>query len=225
MFPRIRVPPEEDEEAPPPQPANTRIATTSADISASNLLLTFIYVPSSANNSRGSISGRIAIRGRSESALRPRTYAKDPLPMAGNLRLLFLLRGVDRGLHHVLVVLEPRLDALDRVLRFLDLLLQRGELLLVEPEIAHKRVSHGVIIREILVDYGGDRGRGVGLGAVVEATHGVLRVLEVVIVVRGAVRTRAPGREHEGLLVIIEPLYLCKHRGCARRLVLELEIV
>src|SRR5215211_1270699 len=63
MFPRVRVPPEEEDEAPPPpQPANTRIATTSADISASNLLLTLINLPSSANNSRGSISGRTAIR-------------------------------------------------------------------------------------------------------------------------------------------------------------------
>src|SRR5215207_11745538 len=53
MFPRVRVPPEEDEEPPPPpQPTTTSIATTSADISASNLLLTLINLPSSANNSR-----------------------------------------------------------------------------------------------------------------------------------------------------------------------------
>src|SRR5215204_6736896 len=54
MFPRVRVPPEVDEAPPPPppQPANTRIATRSADISASNLLLTLINLPSSANNSR-----------------------------------------------------------------------------------------------------------------------------------------------------------------------------
>src|SRR5918995_2693793 len=66
--PRVRVPPEEDEAPPPPppQPANTSIATTSADINANNLLLTLINLPSSANNSRGSISGRTAIRGRSE---------------------------------------------------------------------------------------------------------------------------------------------------------------
>src|SRR5215204_4163997 len=50
--PRVRVPPEEEDEAPPPpQPANTRTATTSADINASNLLLTLINLPSSANNS------------------------------------------------------------------------------------------------------------------------------------------------------------------------------
>src|SRR5687768_11717226 len=55
MFPRVRVPPEEDEAPPPPplpQPANTRIATTNADINASNLLLMLINLPSSANNSR-----------------------------------------------------------------------------------------------------------------------------------------------------------------------------
>src|SRR5918994_2231436 len=67
MLPRVRVPPEEEDEAPPPpQPATTSNATTSADINASNLLLTLINLPSSANNSRGSISGRTAIRGRSE---------------------------------------------------------------------------------------------------------------------------------------------------------------
>src|SRR5215210_820147 len=54
MFPRTRVPPEEeeDEAPPPPQPATTSNATTSADINASNLLLTLIDLPSSANNSR-----------------------------------------------------------------------------------------------------------------------------------------------------------------------------
>src|SRR5215208_1972530 len=53
MFPRVRVPPEEEDEAPPPpQPATTSNATTSADINASNLLLTLINLPSSANNSR-----------------------------------------------------------------------------------------------------------------------------------------------------------------------------
>src|SRR5829696_1244222 len=52
MSPRVRVPPEEDGAPPPPQPANTRTATTSADINASNLLLTLINLPSSANNSR-----------------------------------------------------------------------------------------------------------------------------------------------------------------------------
>src|SRR5215216_5199142 len=54
MLPRVRVPPEEEDEAPPPpppQPANTSNATTSADINASNLLLTLINLPSSANNS------------------------------------------------------------------------------------------------------------------------------------------------------------------------------
>ena len=45
--------------------------------------------------------------------------------MAEDLRLLFLLRGVDRGLNHVLVLLEPRLGALDRVI------VRRGDLLLV----------------------------------------------------------------------------------------------
>src|SRR5215213_2519844 len=52
MSPRVRVPPEEDEAPPPPQPATTSNATTSADINASNLLLTLINLPSSANNSR-----------------------------------------------------------------------------------------------------------------------------------------------------------------------------
>src|SRR5215211_7891822 len=55
ISPRVRVPPEEDEAPPPPpppQPANTRTAMTSADINASNLLLTLINLPSSANNSR-----------------------------------------------------------------------------------------------------------------------------------------------------------------------------
>src|SRR5215203_5708779 len=55
MFPRVRVPPEEDEAPPPPplpQPANTRTATTNADINASNLLLMLINLPSSANNSQ-----------------------------------------------------------------------------------------------------------------------------------------------------------------------------
>src|SRR5215203_3458279 len=52
MFPRVRVPPEGDGAPPPPQPANTRIATRSADINASNLLLTLINLPSSANNIR-----------------------------------------------------------------------------------------------------------------------------------------------------------------------------
>src|SRR5918994_4021609 len=220
MFPRVRVPPEVDEAPPPPpppQPANTKVTTTSADISASNHLLTFINLPSSANNSRGSSSGRTAIRGRSEKVRSGRELVEIPRPKAEVFRLLFLFRGVDRGLNHVLVLLEPRLGALDRVIvRRGDLLLQRDEFVLVEPEIAHKRVGHGLIVGEILVDYGGDRGRGIGLWAVVEVAHGVLGVLEVVIVVRVAVRTRTPGREHEGLLVLVEPLHLREHRGRAR---------
>src|SRR5215213_11017652 len=139
--------------------------------------------------------------------------------MAEDSRLLGLLRGINRGLDDVAVVLEPGLDARDRGLRLVDLPLQREELLLVEPEMAHKRVGHGVIIREILVDYGGDRGRGIGLWAVVEVAHGVLRVLEIVVgnlgtlmFVRFAVRTRAPGREYERFLVLVEPLRLFEHR-------------
>src|SRR5829696_9610975 len=126
MFPRVRVPPEVDEAPPPPpQPTNTRITTTSADISASDLLLTFINLPSSTNNSRGSISGRTAIRGRSAFfAPAANRCSKVPRLMAGDSRLLFLLRGVDRGLHYVLVVLEPGLDACGRAPRVVDLLLQ-----------------------------------------------------------------------------------------------------
>src|SRR5919112_3491075 len=236
MFPRIRVPPEVDEAPPPPppQPANTSNATTSADISASNLLLTLIDVPSSANNSRGSISGRIRSRPERNCSLRPRTYSKVPRLMAGDSRLLGLLRGVDRGLRHVAVVHEPRLDALDRTLFRLSVL-QRHELLIVEPEIVDKRVGHRLIIGEILIDYGGD------LRGLVEIALGVLWILKVAEVevppqVLGATpcipprdftthRIRAPGREHEGLLVLIESLHLSEHRGRARRLVLEIEIV
>src|SRR5215217_2147787 len=99
MFPRVRVSPEEEDEAPPPpQPATTSNATTSADISASDLLLTFINLPSSTKNSRGSISGRTAIRGRSAFfAPAANRCSKVPRLMAGDSRLLGLLRGVDRG--------------------------------------------------------------------------------------------------------------------------------
>src|SRR5919107_819530 len=138
MILSIRVPPEVEEAPPPPpaQPANTRIAPTSADITASNLLLTLIDLPSSANNSRGSISGRIRSRPERTFSLRPRTYSKVPRLMAGDSRLLGLLRGVDRGLHHVAVVLEPRLDDLGRVIASRsDFVLQRDELLIAEPEI------------------------------------------------------------------------------------------
>src|SRR5215203_1241645 len=171
-----------------------------------------------------------------ESVLRPRTYTKVPQPMAGALRLLGLLRCVDRGLHHVLVVLEPRLDALGGVIASRGyLVLQRDELLIAEPEIVDKRVGHRLIIGEILVDYGGD------LRGLVEVALGILRVLEVAEVehppqVLGVTpsipprdftthRIRAPGREHEGLLVLVEPLHLREHRGRARWLVLEIEVV
>src|SRR5215204_2882092 len=238
MFPRVRVPPEVDEAPPPPppQPATTRIATTSADIKASNLLLTLINLPSSANNSRGSISGRIRSRPERKNALRPRTYSKVPRLMAGDSRLLGLLRGVDRGFHHVAVVLEPRLDALGGVIiRRGYLVLQRDELLIAEPEIVYKRVGHRLIIGEILVDYGGD------LRGLVEVAQGALRILEVAEVVHprqvlGATpwlpprdftthRMRTPRREHEGFLVFVESLHLSEHRGRARWLVLELEVV
>src|SRR5829696_10040913 len=236
MFPRVRVPPEVDEAPPPPppQPANTRIATTSADINASNLLLTLISLPSSANNSRGSISGRIRSRPERERTLRPRTYSKVPRLMAGDSRLLGLLRGVDGGLHHVAVVHEPRLDALDLTLFGLSVL-QRDELLIVEAEIVDKRVGHRLIIGEILVDYGGD------LRGLVEIALGVLWILKVAEVehppqVLGATpwipprdftthRIRAPRREHEGLLVLVESLHLREHRGRARGLVFELQVV
>src|ERR671914_352806 len=236
MFPRVRVPPEVDEAPPPPppQPATTSNATTSADINASNLLLTFINLPSSANNSRGSISGRIRSRPERKNALRPRTYSKVPRLMVGESRLLGLLRGVDRGLHHVAVVHEPRLDALDLTLFGLSVL-QRDELLIVEPEILDKRVGHRLIIGEILVDYGGD------LRGLVEVALGVLWILKVAEVeippqVLGATpwspprdftthRIRAPGREHERVLGLVEALHLCEHRGRARRLVLKIKVV
>src|SRR5918992_1915718 len=238
MFPRVRVPPEVDEAPPPPppQPANTRIAPTSADISASNLLLTLIDLPSSANNSRGSISGRIRSRPERKSSLRPRTYSKVPRLMAGDSRLLGLLRGVDRGLHHVAVVLEPRLDALGGVIiRCGYLVLQRDELLIAEPEIVDKRVGHRVIVGKIFIDYRGD------LRGLVEVALGVLWILKVAEVehppqVLGTTpcipprdftthRIRAPGREHEGFLVLVESLHLREHCGRARRLVLEREVV
>src|SRR5215208_1517303 len=156
--------------------------------------------------------------------------------MAGDSRLLGLLRGVDRGLHHVAVVLEPRLDALGGVIiRRGYLVLQRDELLIAEPEIVDKRVGHRLIIGEILVDYGGD------LRGLVEIALGVLWILEVAEVehpsqVLGATpyipprdftthRIRAPGREHEGLLVLVESLHLSEHCGRARGLVLELQVV
>src|SRR5215203_5342867 len=171
-----------------------------------------------------------------KSALRPLTYTKVPRPMAGDSRLLGLLRGVDRGLHHVLVLLEPRLDALGGVIASRgDLVLQHDELLIAEPEIVDKRVGHRLIIGEILVDYGGD------LRGLVEIALGVLWILKVAEVehppqVLGATpcipprdftthRIRAPGREHEGLLVIVESLHLSEHRGRARGLVLELQVV
>src|SRR5215203_308570 len=169
-----------------------------------------------------------------KSALRPRTYTKVPRPMAGDSRLLSLLRGVDRGLHHVLVLLEPRLDALDLTLFGLSVL-QRDELLIAEPEILDKRVGHRLIIGEILVDYGGD------LRGLVEIALGVLWILEVAEVeippqVLGATpcvppgdftthRIRAPGWEHELFLVLVESLHLSEHCGRARGLVLEIEIV
>src|ERR671913_1670907 len=140
--------------------------------------------------------------------------------MAGDSRLLGLLRGVDRGLHHVAVVLEPRLDALGGVIiRRGYLVLQRDELLIAEPEIVDKRVGHRIIVREILIDYRGD------LRGLVEVALGVLRVLEVAEVELGAHRMRAPGREHEFLFFIVEPLHLREHCGRARRLVLEREVV
>src|SRR5215208_3594353 len=140
--------------------------------------------------------------------------------MAGDSRLLGLLRGVDRGLHHVAVVLEPRLDALGGVIiRRGYLVLQRDELLIAEPEIVDKRVGHRLIIGEILVDYGGD------LRGLVEIALGVLWILEVAEVELGAHRMRAPGREHEFLFVIVESLHLSEHRSRARGLVLEREVV
>src|SRR5215211_5934068 len=171
-----------------------------------------------------------------KSALRPLTYTKVPRPTVGALRLLFLLRGVDRGLNHVLVLLEPRLDALGGVIiRRGYLVLQRDELLIAEPEIVDKRVGHRLIIGEILVDYGRD------LRGLVEIALGVLWILKVAEVehppqVLGAIpcipprdftthRIRAPGREHEGLLVLVESLHLSEHCGRARRLVLELQVV
>src|SRR5215213_5134166 len=45
-----------------------------------------------------------------------RELVEVPRPKAGVLRLLFLFRGVYCGLNHVLVLLEPRLGALDRVI-------------------------------------------------------------------------------------------------------------
>src|SRR5215204_5596296 len=135
--------------------------------------------------------------------------------MAGDSRLLGLLGGVDRRLHHVAVLLEPRLDALGGVIiRRGYLVLQRDELLIAEPEIVYKRVGHRLIIGEILVDYGGD------LRGLVEVAQGVLWILKVAEIelpsqVLGATpcrppgdftthRIRAPGREHELFLVLVE---------------------
>src|SRR5215207_10724522 len=154
--------------------------------------------------------------------------------MAADSRLLSLLGGVDRGFHHLAVLLEPRLDALDLTLFGLSVL-QRDELLIAEPEIVYKRVGHRLIIGEILVDYGGD------LRGLVEIALGVLWILKVAEVehppqVLGVTpcipprdftthRIRTPGREHEGLLVLVESRYLREHCGRARRLVLELQVV
>src|SRR5215208_3604672 len=89
--------------------------------------------------------------------------------MAGDSRLLGLLRGIDRGLHHVAVVFEPRLDALGGVIIRRDyLVLQRDELLIAEPEIVDKPVGHRLNICGILGDYGGD------LRGLVEIALGVL---------------------------------------------------
>jgi hypothetical protein len=101
-----------------------------------------------------------------------RELVEVPRPTAGALPLLGLLRGVDCGLNHVLVLLEPRLDARDLALFGLSLL-QRDELRIAEPEILDKRVGHRLIIGEILVDYGGDS-RGL-----VEVALGVLWILKV----------------------------------------------
>src|SRR5688572_17352800 len=187
-----------------------------------------------AGQAANSCSGRTA-ESRPERKVRSGRGRKEVLrPMAAALRLLGLLRGVDRGLHHIAVLLEPRLGALDRALLGLSVL-QRDELLIAEPEIFDKRVGHRLIIGEILVDYGGD------LRGLVEIALGVLWVLKVAEVehppqVLGATpwipprdftthRIRAPGREHERVLGLVEALHLCEHRGRARRLVLEIEVV
>src|SRR5918998_4247547 len=101
-----------------------------------------------------------------------RDLLEGPRPTAGVMRLLFLLRGVDRGLNHVAVILEPRLDALDLALFGLSVL-QRDEFLIAEPEVLDERVGHRLIIGEILVDYGGD------LRGLVEVAQRVLGILEV----------------------------------------------
>src|SRR5918992_2638120 len=166
---------------------------------------------------RGSSSGRTAIRGRSKKCA---PAANVPQLITGDSRLLGLLSGVDRGFHHILVLLEPRLGSLAIVAtRFSASVLYRDELVLVEPEIVDKRVGHRVIVGKIFIDYRGD------FRGLVEVALGVLRVLEVAEVELGAHRMRAPGREHEFLFVSVEPLHLSEHRGRARRLVLEREVV
>src|SRR5215212_10360919 len=109
--------------------------------------------------------------------------------------LLCLLGGLDPGSHNVLVVLEPVTHALLGAVRpgLVDLRFHFVDLLLVEREGSEERVSRGVVLAKIHVDYGGD------LGRLVEVALEVFRVIEVADVIADVHPVRRPRVEHYGL--------------------------
>src|SRR5215213_8069451 len=98
-------------------------------------------------------------------------------PGTPNVRLLFLpldtLGGLYPVLPHLTVVLRPPLGSLVRVTRLVDRVLQIVELILVEAKRIHERCCLRVVLRQVLVDYGGYTRR------VVERTPSVLGILQV----------------------------------------------
>src|SRR5215210_8148301 len=82
-----------------------------------------------------------------------------------------LLCGLDPGLDDAAIVLEPGLDARLWISGLVDVDLHLVDLLLVERDGFDEFVGCGIVLGEVLVDYGGD------LGRVVEATLEVSGVL------------------------------------------------
>src|SRR5918998_1656061 len=130
------------------------------------------------------------------------------LATPASLPLLRLSGGGYPGLDDSPVVFEPVPDALLRVGRAGrdDLRLEIVDLPLVEREGLEEGVGRGVVLGQVLVDYGGD------LGRVVEAALEVSGVLEVAEVVASVHPMGRPAVEHHGLTLSVGLLELGEHR-------------
>src|SRR5829696_4098972 len=127
------------------------------------------------------------------------------------LRLLRrILRGLNPGLPDVAVVLCPLSSTLQRVAHLLDRALQIVELILVEYQRVHKRVSRWLVLGQVLVDY-----RRYPCW-VIQLTKTIMCVLQIPDVVPLVHPVRRPRYQGELLPVVVEPLDLGEHTLRAR---------